>query len=1141
MGITYITGRAGAGKSHYVLSAIKERIQEGQEHPLFLMVPEQFTLQAERDLIEKQQLDGIMGAEVLSFTRLAHRVFHEVGGLTKTPINDIGKTMIIKRILDEYKEDLKIYKTTAKQEGFVGKINDMICELKQQEITAIDLNMVMEDLEEESILKMKLDDIILIYDKFNSYLENRYVDNEDHINLLIESIETSNFLENAEVWIDGFHTFTPQTFRVIEKLLLKVREVYITFTMELKGKEWDKNLFHVSQNTYLKIKKMVEGLGVDEKIINLDLHRREDLGQKKEIKHIEEEFFRYPYRQFTEEVENLKIFAAANPQAEIEHTAAEIIALIRDRGYRFRDIALVSGDFEGYGSTIKRVFEEYGIPYFMDQKRSIMNNPIIEFVLAAIETGLKNYSYKEMFRFIKTGLTGLTKDEEEVLENYVLQYGIKGKLWLEDFYKGIEGNQLHQVNDIRQRVITPLNTFHKKIRQRKSPRGITKALFEFLQEMKIEEKLENWIEALKDEGRFDYANENTQIWNTVLEIFDQIYEILENEKISLKEYYRILESGFAACEIGVIPSTIDQVLVGNIDRSRSHDIKALFVVGGNDGILPSLQNDEGILLEHERQSLENSGLELVERGETRLYQENFSIYSAFSKPKEYLWVSFSLGDEEGKAKRPSILIDRFKKLFPKLRIEGDLMKGIENQLHLVATPDSTFKHLTENLRLFIDSKPMESLWWDIYDWYYHQPQWQDKRRLMIEGLFHENQVKYVDKGRIRNLYDTPIKTSVSRLEAFANCPFSHFVTYGLRPKERKEYAIRTPDIGKLFHDSVDKFAEKTKEKAINWRDIHKEESDRLVEEIMEQLTQDFEHGVMLSTHRYKYLVNRLTRISKKALWTIIEHMKNGDFEVHGHEIAFGEGRTLPSIVIQLEDGEKITLEGRIDRIDILQEEDINYFKVIDYKSSNKKFSLSDVYYGFQLQLIVYLDAVMALEDRWKKKKNHPAGVFYFKIDDPLIKTPDKAIERIEQEINKELKMKGLVVKDLKIIKGMDHKLEKHSDIIPVSLNQDETISKKSSVATEEDFINLIAHAKSLIKEMGKEILKGNVKIEPCKKGKQVSCQYCSYQAICQFDHLFDDNKYKSIKELKSEEVLQRLQKRKEEDNEKVDEGTTGGH
>ncbi|NLM03418.1 MAG: helicase-exonuclease AddAB subunit AddB [Clostridiales bacterium] len=1121
MGITYITGRAGVGKSFYAMSQIRQKLDKEEEHPLILIVPEQFTLQAERDLIEKQGLEGIMRAQVLSFTRLGYKVFNEVGGLTKTPINEIGKNMIIKKILETCQSDLKIYKNTVEQRGFVSKLEELICEFKQQNISPLILSSSIDRIDESSILKMKLEDISMVYSHFESYLENRYIDNEDHLNLLIEHIDKSKFIEDAEIWIDGFHVFTPQTLRIIEKLMSRAREVHITFTLELEGKDSDKNLFEPTKNTYLKIKEIAEKLNIEEKIINLDLEKRPITNKVKEIMHIESEFFRYPYRQYEDEIENLKVFSSENPYSEIENVAAEIIRLARERKYRFNDMAVVTGDLESYDAIIKRVFEEYGIPYFMDEKRSIMNNPIIELILASLEIIIRNYRYQDIFKLIKTGFTNLTIDEGEIIENYALQYGIRGSQWLNPFVKGDE-DKLEELNIIRDKLINPLAKLRKKIKKKSTTREITTALFEYLQEMEIEEKLNDWIEDLKESGRYNYVNENTQIWNTVMEIFDQIYEILEDEPINLKDYYKILESGFDACEIGVIPSTIDQVLVGNIERSRSQDIKALFVIGVNDGILPSIQEDGGILLDHERKSLEEIGMELRLSGEGRLFQENFTIYSAFSKPSGYLWISYSLGDEEGRAKRPSILIDRFKRLFPRLDIDSDLIKTAESQLNLLATASGSFKYLVENMRLYLDDKPMDELWWDVYHWYYTADDWKENTNMMIEGLFHKNQVHYINRRKVKSLYNTPIKTSVSRLEKFVNCPFAHFITYGLRPKERKEYEIQGPDIGSIFHYAMDRFARKTYEKNMDWMYMEKYQSDEIVEEVMQDIVQDFQYGVLQSTYRYKYLAKRLTRISKKALWTLIEHIKSGDFVPFAHEIAFGEGQFIPSIVVELDDGEKIYLEGRIDRVDILKDDDGEYFKVIDYKSGNKDFNLSDVYYGFQLQLIIYLEVILSMRRKSKDTKTYPAGIFYFKIHDPMVNTPAKAVETVEKEINKKLKMKGLVLKDINIIKSMDKDVESHSQIIPVSINKNGSIGKVSSVATAEDFQNLIDHVESLIKEIGKEILKGNIKIEPCKKGQQISCKYCDYQSICQFDTLLEDNKYKNIQELNRDEVLKRI-------------------
>lgn len=1143
MAIRYIFGRAGRGKSYLALEEIKEKLEEKEDKKLFLLVPEQFTLQAERDLIEKQELKGIMRAEVLSFTRLAHRVFSEVGGLTRVQINELGKNMILRKIADESSKELSIYKSIAKQDGFIEKLGELICEMKQNDVTPIELTMEYNEIEEDTILKRKLNDIILLYERFNNYLKDRYVDNEDNVNLLIENIDRVEFLEDAEIWIDGFQTFTPQIFRVIEKLAEKVKNITITFTMELNSNEKDKDLFHINQKTYLKIKSIAQKLRLEEEVINLDITQREILPKGKEIEHIEKELYSYPYKQFKDEIANLEVFAGSNLYSELENVAAQIIHLVRNRGYRWNDIALVSGDLDSYSMILKRVFEEYNIPYFMDEKRSIMNNPMVELTLSSIQILGKGYQYEDVFRFLKTGFSDLTKDEVEELENYVLQYGIKGKAYFEPFTKGFEkknnkneneadkSKKIDEVekakyNNLRERFIAPFIRFEKKIYRKKKVGDITKALFEFIKDLNVEEKLNKWIEELREHKNFEYVNENTQIWNKIMEILDQLTEILAEESTNLKEYGRVLEAGFLACEVGVIPSTIDQVLVGSIERSKSQDIKALFVVGVNDGILPFSKENSGILLDHERESLEKKGLSIGTTLETSLLEEQFMIYSALSKPTEYLWISYAVADQEGKAMRQSILIDRFKKLFKNLNIKSDVVNTLDRQLHLITTPISTFKYMTENIRQNVDDKPMEDIWWDVYSWYSNEFEWEERRKLMVKGLFHQNQITYIGEKNARSLYDNPIKSSVSRLEKFANCPFSHFVTYGLRPKERKEYQLSNPDIGRLFHDSMEMFTKELVNEQVTWKDLTREQSDYLVEKVINEMVPEFEHGIMLSTHRYKYLVTRLKRISKRAMWTLTEHVKKGEFVPMGHEIIFGINGDIPPIIIELENGEKIYLEGRIDRVDILNDEEGNYVKIIDYKSGSKDFSLSDVYYGFQIQLMVYLDAVLSSQSKKHNGEAHPGGIFYFKIDDPMVKTTEKAVEEVEKEINKKLKMRGLVLKDVNIIKKIDEEIGRSSSIIPAGLNKDGEISKSSSALPEEDFKALLKHVRGLIKEIGEEMLKGNAKIEPFKKGGDTSCKYCEYISICQFDNSFHDNQYKNIKELKNDEVLEKIRKEK---------------
>lgn len=1128
MKIRYILGRAGSGKTKRIFEEIKYKLEQGGVNKLLLLVPEQFTLQTEYDLITTNELSGIMRVEVISFQRLAYRVFDEVGGLKRIDINELGKIMVLKRLFDKYSKELEVYRKASKQEGFLANFCTLITELKRNDIYPEVLKEALESFEEENMLTRKLKDISFMYEKFNEYMDGRYTDEEDKLSMLIDKIDEAKFLDGAEVWIDGFSGFTSQEYRVLEKLILKTEKVNIALTRDNDTKAKDQSLFIPTDETFRKIREIAHRHKVKETQTIL----KQEAIKPPELKHLEREVYAFPYNKYDTEVENIDIFSGTNQYTEIENAACKIISLVRDKSYRWKDIALVNGAMETYGLTIKRVFNEYGIPFFIDEKRNIMNNPIIKLILSAIDILSRNYRYDDVFRFIKTGFCALNKDESEKLENFVLKYGIEGNRWFANFeYKDVEREESDKINEIRIKFITPFMAIKDKLKGSRLVSEFSEYLFEFLVVLGIEEKLGLWIEALREKGRLEYVNEYTQIWNIIMEVLNQLVEILGDTKVNLKEYKRILEAGFSQYKVGIIPPTIDQVLVGNLDRSRSHNIKALFVVGVNDGILPSGQGDDGLLMDEEKLLIKEKGIPLLSDSETKLKEEEFSIYTSLSKPSEYLWMSYALSDSEGKAFRPSILIDRIKKIYPKLQIKSDIVKGDtdldeKRQLSLISMPIPTFKYMIENLRLSIDENPIFHLWDEVYDWYYDNKEWDKRRNMMIEGLFHNNKEDYIGEERAKNLYDAPLKSSISRLEKFVNCPFAHFINYGLKPHERKEYKINIPDIGQLFHESMENFSKKLSFEKLNWKEIDKKKCDEIVEKIIDDIAPNFSYNILESSYRYKYLVNKLKRVSKRAAWTLTEHIKKGDFVPSLYELEFGEGSfsMIPPIIIELPDGEEIKLEGRIDRIDILKDEDGSYVKIIDYKSGNKKFSLSDVYYGLQIQLVVYLDAVLENKDKLRIDDAHPGGVFYFKLDDPMIESNEDDVELIEKEIMKKLKLDGIIAKDIKIAKAMDRDIEeeKKSLVIPANLKKDGDFSKNSSVLEEAKLYSLIRHVRNLVIEIAGEILKGNVNIEPCKIDNNISCSYCQYGSICQFDRNLENNDFRVIRKLKDEEVLRKI-------------------
>lgn len=1124
MGIHYITGRSGSGKTIQVYREIGEAVQNGESR-LILMVPEQFTLQAERDLIYKLNLPGILDVEVLSFSRLAHKVFNEVGGLTRTYINEQGRHMILRRLLDDLREQLTLYKTVSRQSGFISQINDLLTDLKKHDITPEQLRHQAEQMKGFGLLADKLQDTALIYEAFNQYLRDRYIDSEDAINALVDRMDQSRYLAGARIWLDGFDYYPPQTLRVLERLAVMAKELTITFTLEQEQENLNSDLFRVHSLSFDKIRAIAKEHHLKEQFTHL--HKESDTSP--ELGHLERQLYQYPYQPYSREVDRIQIFAGSNPESEVERLAAGILSLSREKGWRFNEMTVVSGDLSVYGTLIKRIFNEYGIPCFIDEKRPVIQNPIVDLILTALRVTDRGYRYEDVFHLLKTGFCGLTIKQAELLENYCLKYGIKGRKWRQPFVPGEQDDSLTELNAYRVQFIQPLLQLEAALKSSESIQDMVTALYTYLENIHLQQQLEDWVEELKESNQLEQADENAQIWKILLSTFDQLVEILGDQEASLDEFHRILESGFSSLKAGVIPTTLDQVLVGSVQRSKSQDVKALFVVGLNDGILPAASQDEGLLAADERDALHRQGLDLGGYSDLLAADEKFGIYTAFTKPSHFLWLSYALSDSEGKALRSSILVDRLKRLFPLLIEANDILMDEKEQEEMVSTPAGTYKYMSAHMRSCADGKETSLLWWLVYDWYYHHPEWKERIDDLMEALFHRNQEAPLGRDKAAALYSLPIRASVSRLEQFVKCPYAHFIRYGLRPGERKEYTVAAPDLGELFHRSIEGFTQSILKQQLDWRSLDDTQCEIILEQVMDQILPEHNHGILLSNNRYQYLSRRLKRITGRAVWLLTDHIRRSRFNPIGHEISFGRKGTYPPIEIELSGGEKMLLEGRIDRADICQMEEDFYINVIDYKSGVESFDLSDAWFGLKLQLLVYLEALLELEQRRTRGKARPGGIFYFRIDDPLVETQESLAETIQNEIRKKLKLNGLVLKDINLVRCMDNQISGWSEVLPLGISdKNDSFYANSSVLGEEEFLGLLAHVRQLISGVGMEMLKGNIRIEPTKKGTDTACKYCPYSGICQFDGRLEDNAYRIIPKLKQEEVVRRLSRGEEE-------------
>lgn len=1139
MSLRFIYGRAGSGKSRFCLEELKSKIEEGAGHPLILIVPEQFTHQAEKDLIGLLGRGGVLGTRVLSFQRMAYRIFNEAGGITYPHLHPAGKAMIIYRILDKMKDSISVFSKSADSRGFVNTVSDLITEFKRHNVTPGDLDKAAAELKEGDPLKEKLGELSSVYQAFEDTIDARFRDGDDDLTLAAQKLDQTDLFDGAEIWIDGFAGFTPQEFLVIAKLLSSARRVNVSLCTDCLEEDAEgTDVFSPVKRTFGKLTAIARETGVEiEPAVFMDRKPLFRFQDSPELAHLEANIYSFPYQAYREPTRDISLFSSVNIFSEIEECARDITRLVRDKGLRYRDIAVVAGDLSSYERLIQVVFEEYEIPCFLDRKLDITNHPLVRLILSMLDIFSENWSYETVFRYLKTGLTGIDRSSIDKLENYVLACGIRGSRWTReedwDMIPGVlpdereystQVHMLEEINRVRYAVSGPLLEFRRKTKGRKTAAEICGALYDFLCSIGVPGRIEGAVEEFRAKGQLDLVSEYSQVWNIVMEVFDQIVEVMGPKTLGVERFANILAVGFDEYKIGLIPPSIDQVLVGSVERSRSHEIKALYLLGVNDGVFPSSAREEGILSDFDRAALNQAGIELASDTRTAAFDEQHLIYRVLTGTGGYLRLSWSLADHEGRSMRPSIIISRLRRIFPAITRTSNIIREEDKEvIPLVAGRNPSFKHVVAALRRASEGKEVSPLWQGVYRWFAENEEWQDRCRAALQALCYKNVAQPVSRDKTALLYGSPAYSSVSRLERYTACPFAYYVQYGLGARERKVYRLRPPDVGTFMHGVIEQFSRYLSEHDMSWRNLDRNWCEEKVSEILEEMLERMQGSGVSGSKRYAALTLRLKRVVTRAIWLIAEHIRRGGFEPVGYEVDFREDGAFPPITIELSDGEKVLLTGRIDRVDALKTEEGTYLRIIDYKSGSKDFKLSDVAYGLQLQLITYLDAIGENGGMGISPPVLPGGMLYFAIDDPIVKsTADTTEQEIELAIMRKLRMKGLLLADVRLIREMDREINGASNIIPARINKGNVLGQ-SSAATLEQMILLRSHVKRLLEGLCKEIMKGKVPIRPYKKKGFTSCKYCSFSPVCQFDTARQENTFRLLPDLKDNEVWKKLE------------------
>ena len=1138
MSLRFCFGPSGSGKSHRIYEEIMQRAAEEPGRNFLIIVPDQFTMQTQKDLVMRSDRDGILNIDVLSFGRLSHRILEEVGTKEMPVLDDTGKSLVLQKVAADLKEQLPAMGSLLHKQGYIHEVKSAISEFMQYGISTQDMDKLITSAQKRGALAMKLKDLKTLYRGFQDYIRDHFITTEETLDVLRRSLSKSKILKGSVVVFDGFTGFTPIQNRLIQELMRVCAETIVTVTIGVGEDPYkmdgEQKLFHLSKKTVADLEKLAA---------EAEVERGEDLFVKggpnrfakaPALHYLEQNLFRYQYEPYAGEQQEIHMFEALSPREEVHQTALYIRHLIREQGMSYRDIAVVIGDLEGYASYVETEFGQLEIPCFLDRTRGIVLNPMIEYIKSALQLYIKDFSYDTVFHFLRSGMADISREEIDELENYVIRTGARGyrtysRLFTrraEELQGNAEGSEqaeektMERLNRIRQQFMDAVEILHMGSQEKAG--DYVSHLYDFLEQNQVQQKLLNYQQQFEKEGDLSRAREYAQIYRLVMDLLDQVYELLGEEEISRQEFADILEAGFGEITVGTIPQNVDRIVVGDMERTRLKQVKVLFFLGVNDGNIPKNASKGGIISDMDREFLIEFGTEMAPSPRQQMYIQRLYLYLNMTKPSEQLYLSYAKVNSEGKGIRPSYLIDTVRKLFPAMSVEYPQNRS---RLEQIEGRQEGARYLAEELREYVEGTLPEEERQDFYLMYRAYEADAAGRDLLTRAAFRRYRESGLSRIVARALYGQQLENSVSRLETYAACACRHFLQYGLSLQEREEFGFEASDMGTVYHAVLENFAGKLAESNLTWWDFTENFAAKAVKESVEAYAATYGETVLYSSARNEYAITRMSRILTRTVLTLQKHLKQGSFQPDDYELSFRFAEDLDSIHVDLSEDEKMHLQGRIDRIDVSEDAEHVYVKVIDYKSGNRKFDLAALYYGLQLQLVVYMNAAMEMESRKHPDKEIvPAALLYYHIDDPTIETPvELTDEQINEQILAKLRMNGVVNSDPEVVERLDRYMQDKSVVIPVEKKKDGSFSARSGVLSREEMQLISSYVDAKIRSIGREILDGKIAANPYEKGNEEACTYCAYKKVCGFDGSIPGYEKRQLEDLDKQALMQRMQ------------------
>lgn len=1143
MALKFWTGCAGSGKSTKLYNYIIDESMKYPELTYIVVVPEQFNLQAQQDIVRLHPRHGILNIDVVSFTRLAHRIFEETGYGADggEVIDDMGKNLILRRIAQIHKDELPVLGGNLDKLGYITQVKSAISEFMQYGISVEDANTFSEDAKDsgKGQLATKLKDIAFLYSEFLNSIKDKYTTREELMLRLAAVLPESEKVKKYVFAFDGFTGFTPVQLNVIENLLVLSKDVHVAITIDKREKNTDDvkitehELFYLGKRTLSQLGRIADR----NHIVQLDsdnivdeipvrfLRSGSAANHSEMLTFLERKLYRGGNEVYQGEIninDEIHVLCGLNPEEEMELNALKIDRLIKEKGYKYSEIAIITGDIETYRGVIERTLKLHGIPYFTDKTQPVLLNPMIEYLRAAINVISDNYTYESIFRLLKTGLTDIDRADIDELENYCIATGVKGRsVWKRTFSKlpnthkkdkaEEKADYLLNINKQREKVCNLFEKLENDLadgftgRNKVSAKCYSLALYKMLERERIGQKLKDKSEWFDEQGKSDEARAYEQIFERVMHVLEQISQLLDDEKLTIREFGQLMDAGLDEIRIGIIPQNMDYVQVGDLTRSRLKDIRALFLIGVNDGIIPAAVASSGLISDSDKDFLmdKHEGVMFAPTARENAYTQQLYIYMMLTKPREYLSLSYSKINAGGESHRASYLIKTIQTMFP--GVETEYMPADVKERISGAKP--AFKVFTELFESYMNGDISQRHEIDELISFMAQ---NDRYYKKIAEIIDASKKEYGDERDESSighsiaslLYGKKLYASVTRLETYAKCAYQYYLKYGLELKEREEYDFAANDLGTVFHAALEKYAGMLIASGTNIADVDDETSLKYIEEAVEFAVASEDMSALYSTKRQAYLVKRIKRIMNRTVSVLKYQTGKGLFRPYNVEVDFSRIDDLDALNLKLSEDESLKMSGKIDRIDTYNENDKTYVRIIDYKSGNKNLDIAAVYEGRELQLVVYLDAAMEMIKKETNASVIPAGILYYHIDDPMLKESEVgSVSEIEAKVRKELKMKGYVNSEQHIVHLMDSECDGvRSDVIPAGFKKNSSeLYADSKVLTTVEFDDAIKGAQNKIIQMGRDILDGKIStaIEQGFIDKYPkTCDYCDFKSVC---------------------------------------------